>query len=244
MRLPVFTRYWVLGLVLLTISGCSGCGDDSAKPRKRLTPTEFKLEGEKLHARRMGVEKLYLTEDRRRVITTDFGRATIDPETGEIAWRTFQCNNPDCPGRGEHGEPFLFPWPDPLIYIQDGKLASRRPETEEDLRLLKEFGEQKCPACLELRDIEAESVDVRQQYQGWCRMYVLPGAQLKINKINRERQKLHRQMPMPKQTARPKAKKKSTRTKKSIIGASLAAFVVALAIFFKCFYRGQTNRVG
>jgi len=34
--------------------------------------------------------------------------ATVDPETGKIAWRAWTCYNPDCAGRGKGGGPLIF----------------------------------------------------------------------------------------------------------------------------------------
>lgn len=44
-------------------------------------------------------------------------RASVDPQTGEIAWRGMTCYNPDCPGRGKGGGPLMFVDKSPHVHI-------------------------------------------------------------------------------------------------------------------------------
>lgn len=76
---------------------------------------------------------------------------------GKIYWDAYQCNNPDCPGRGEDGKPYVFPH---VIPFQKKRLEEGKPPelTPEEMREMEEsgdmmmmeemmFAEPFCPLC-------------------------------------------------------------------------------------------------
>lgn len=68
------------------------------------------------------------------VENTSKASATIDPETGKIAWRAWTCYNPDCSGRGKGGGPLIFGkiWENAHIDSTDQVVYDRVEITNED----------------------------------------------------------------------------------------------------------------
>ncbi len=169
-------RIVAICLALAFVSGMVGCGGPPPVPRTR----------DDVFRDMQNLEKLYLTEDGKRVIATSMQRTLIDEESGKIAWEAYQCDNPACPGRDDE-QPHLFPWVDSFAYIENGVIMTRQPSSPEDEKKMSEYGEQKCPACLKERKIEGESEQQRQQYKDWCQLHVLPESAIKIKELEEER---------------------------------------------------------
>jgi len=162
----------------LTASLLPACRDE-ARPR---TAEEI------FHDRRK-IDTLYLTEDEQEIIApaSPAGAVVADARAGTLAWPAWQCNNPDCPGEGKGGRPYLFTWPDPFKFVaDDGSVGVRQPENDEDLKLFEQSSEQKCPACLPQRNLAAETDQQRLQYQQWCQPYILPQAAEQLQELDEE----------------------------------------------------------
>jgi hypothetical protein len=172
--LPVFAA----ALVLLASS--IGCRDDQP-----LTPEDILRE-------QLEVDTLYLTEDGREVIAPGTSEGVIVfPGTSDLAWPAMTCENPDCPGEGEGDRPFVFPWPDPFKYVDDdGNIQLRDPESDEDFKLMEQFGEQCCPACLPTRNRSRESIDEQIQYKSWVVPYVLPESAKRLKELEEQKRKI------------------------------------------------------
>jgi len=154
-----------------------GCGSRSTRPRSR----------EDVFQDRLRVDTLFITEDGRRFTRPMNPDRVIVVEGGKLAWPAWQCDNPDCPGRGADGKPVLFPWPDPFkAAAADGSITDRQPLTREDEALFEKFIEQTCPECLKKRTIASENKARRQQYKNWCQPHVLPSAAKQLKALERE----------------------------------------------------------
>ena len=221
MKLMMFYRCSAIAICLLMFGGCSSSdddskdgngtgkanadGDDSGGPSAGgsmtpLTTAQWKKEREKIFQERSKVETLFIARDGRQlVVPAAYDRAIVDPQTGELVWAAWQCNNPDCPGRKPNGDPHLFPWPDHLLYAKsDGTVGMRQPSTEEDFRKDDAYGVQACPECLKHRNLETESPLRKQQYQDWCRRHVLPSTAKRLKELDAQRQALYKRRPKSK----------------------------------------------
>lgn len=167
--------------VLSSAAGCSGKLD---RPRTR----------DDIARDRLTVDTLFITADGRQRINqplNPYRALVIDAAAGTIAWPAWQCNNPDCPGRGADGTPFVFPWPDPFMSVQpDGTLTTRQPDMPAEQRLFDDFATQKCPACLAKRTPATESKEQAQQYKDWCQVHVTQAAARRIAELDRELQRM------------------------------------------------------
>ena len=133
------TRRLLLGFALLTIFSTCSCGS-------RDTPT---LTREQLFQERLKVDLLYLTEDGREIIAPSnrFG-AVVDRKTNKLASAAWQCDNPNCPGEGTKGRPFLFPRRNPFGLVkEDGTVGCRQPESKKDIEIFEQYAVATCPAC-------------------------------------------------------------------------------------------------
>ena len=170
------TYHWRLVWVT-TLLACTSCGGEQ-KPRSL----------EEISREQMELPALYITESGERVRAPGNQGVVIHESSGEIAWRSFACHNPDCPGRGRDGEPYLFPMPDPRFYVkEDGSLGSREFDSPEDWNWDQDF-ELACPKCLELRNRAGESSEERLQYLEWCQLYVLPETEQRVEQLKQEYQ--------------------------------------------------------
>lgn len=168
---------WELGLLLLAIAGCSSKSGDDV-PTTAPIGAEQQRAADGILEKQLEVDTLYLAEDGKESIAPGNRQGVIvEPGTGKLAWAAWECNNPSCPGRRPEGKPLLFPRPNPLYFAkQDGTAGLRQPTTEAELLEAQDRAEVKCPACLKTRNLAAETPEQRQQYQFWCRAYVLPQA--------------------------------------------------------------------
>ncbi|MCG8586645.1 MAG: hypothetical protein MI757_18235, partial [Pirellulales bacterium] len=168
------TQNFAILVVLVAVCGCSKApeprppredlvsGGQSKLPPGPVTREQWQDAREDIFKRRQQVETLYLTEDGRHIIRAGIDRAIVAPDTGKLAWKAWQCENPSCPGRNPDGSPLLFPWPDHLLYAkEDGTVGMRQPSTEEDFEKDENYGVQKCPECLKLRVLAAETDEQR-----------------------------------------------------------------------------------
>lgn len=146
---------------------------------------------EEIREARVQVPTLYLTEDGREIIAPGNQRgAIVDPQTNQIAWKAYQCENPNCPGEGKGDRPFVFPRPHPLLYVnEEGKIAARTPKTKEDFEQFDAYAEAKCPACLKIRDLKSETDEERHQYNNWVEPYVLPEAEERLEELEAEHER-------------------------------------------------------
>lgn len=95
--------------------------------------------------------------------------AFYNEDTGEHCYRAQACHNPDCPGRGPDGQPFLFVVP--LPYKQaDGAIA------QPDVSAAKAAHNvnRECPQCLTIRNKTSEPAELTQKYINWVKMHELP----------------------------------------------------------------------
>jgi hypothetical protein len=170
----------IAAALLATVSGCSG---KVTRPRSR----------DDIAQDRLKVDTLFITKDGQRLkrpMNPD-GAVIVDAAAGTLAWPAWQCINPDCPGRGADGAPFLFPWPDPFRSVKpDGTIVVRQPDMPAERKLFDDFATQKCPACLEKRTPASESKEKAQQYKDWCQPHVTASAAKRLAELDRELQKM------------------------------------------------------
>ncbi len=173
--------YWLSGLATLIALSVTACG-----PREEPTLTR-----EEIFEERVKADTLYLTEEGQEIIAPGSPfEATVDPKTNKLAWRAWQCNNPNCPGEGKGDRPFLFTWPDPFKFVaEDGTIGVRQPISDEDFELFDKFSQQACPACLKSRNRETETLDQQLEYQAWCQLYVLPESAQRLQEIGKDYRK-------------------------------------------------------
>lgn len=171
--LPTGSHRWQLLIVLMIVTLCS-CGRE--RPMTR----------EQIYQARLSVDTLFITEDGAELIApgNKLG-VVVAPKSNELAWAAWTCENPNCPGEGKKGRPFLFIWPNFLAYVKDdGTVGFRLPQGEDDLTKFQEFAEPACPACLKIRDRASESPEERLRFQNWCVKYVLPEAKERIKELD------------------------------------------------------------
>lgn len=108
--------------------------------------------------------RLFLTESsRKRVVGNRLQfPGFVDEETGERCFVAYVCNNPDCPARGEDGQPNLFPQGGSAYGAAFAALSK-----EQTLGNV-------CPDCVAVRDLPSETDQQRSQYRNWVKCYVLP----------------------------------------------------------------------
>lgn len=173
-----------LAKICAALSACSllaatiSCTGQPSRPRTR----------NDIQRDREAVDTLYLTADGVRIIApgTEQGMV-VDAKTGKIAFRAWQCNNPQCPGRSVAGDPYVFPLPDPFAYVDEqGEPRVRQPQTPAELQQVEEYYVRKCPACLQRRNLARESEEVRQQYQSWLELHLLPQAKQRLAELDEE----------------------------------------------------------
>ena len=152
-----------LGLLLLI--GIIGC----AEPRTL----------EEIEADQRNLPVLYLTEETLTEVQAPADAGLfVDEATGELAYRAYECQNPECPGRGADGSPHLFIHRDVLASADaKGEITwSQVPEGETPQDYIRSLGgylAPTCPKCVELRDLENETDEHRQQYQAWAQLHEL-----------------------------------------------------------------------
>lgn len=159
-------RRWILLLATacLALGACPGAED---RPLSR---------GE-IFEERKKIPTLYLTDDGREIIApgTEFG-AIVDPQTKKLAWAAMVCENPACPGPKKGDRPYLFTWPNPVLFVaEDGTVASGQPITPEQLAEFEKFKTVKCPACAAANTPNPNSAGARR--------FVLPEAEKRLQEL-------------------------------------------------------------
>lgn len=188
-------RCWAT-CMLLAIAGCSSKPEEvenvPPSPPRPASAEEVRQTREEIFQKRLAVDMLYLTEGGIEVVAPGNSQgAIVDTATGKLAWAAWQCDNPQCPGRKSDNQPLLFPSINPWLYAkEDGTIGLRQMKTEAEIRQTEEFGEQKCPVCLKIRNRDSETAQQRQQYQAWCRPHVLPQAAQQLKKLEQEYRQL------------------------------------------------------
>lgn len=181
------SRWRGVARLLVVASLLAGCQTRPARPRTR----------EDVFQDRLKVDTLFITADGRRY-TRPMNPDRAIVVDGVLAWPAWQCDNPDCAGRGADGAAFVFPWPDPFKSVgADGSIVVRQPLTKEDEALFEKYIEQSCPECLKKRKVSTESKAQRQQYKDWCQPHVLPAAAKQLEKLERELEVLLGREPGP-----------------------------------------------
>jgi len=155
-------RHFAAGGWFVVFGMCAfvGCRQSEPEPLSEAESFQQQLEQPALY---------FTAETNTRVIAPAKERLFVDEKTGELAWPAMECGNPDCPGRGENGEPFLFIEPDPGMVIQTDGSIGYDPSKARAARN-QVMG---CPKCLETRDLKNETAQQRQQYIRWVRVHKL-----------------------------------------------------------------------
>jgi hypothetical protein len=158
---------------LILLAG--GCGGDEPPSRDAAFEKGLALPG------------LYLTAKTNKRVVAPRGQAVlVDKETGETCWPAQACYNPECPGRGPDGEPYLFITPIAGVYVKpDGTLGSGGPPQE--------YGPDTsgglCPKCTAAFKLNSAPPERRQQYAAYVKTYVLPETAKKLKELAEERRK-------------------------------------------------------
>jgi len=115
----------------------------------------------------IGLNRLFLSEKSLQEVVAPAN--TFPTFHGEKCWPAYMCTNPDCPGkdRGREGVPYLFIHTDQSI-----------PNAI-------------CPACLEIRNLEAETDEDKLRYRNYPRLFELPETQRRLDELARERKSLY-----------------------------------------------------
>lgn len=171
-------RRWLLLWSAMSLAGLSSC-------EKELPMTRAQI-----YEAQLAVPTLYRTEAGDEIIApgNKFG-VIVHPDTKQLAWATWQCDNPNCPakGQGTQGRPYLFIWPNFLAFAkEDGTVAFNQPLSEADLQKFQVFAEPGCPECAKQRDKSKETPEERMQYQNWATKYVLPEAEARSKELDEE----------------------------------------------------------
>jgi hypothetical protein len=156
----------LLVVALLLLAGCPG----EKRPMTR----------DEIFAARVKVPTLYLTDDGREIVAegTQFG-AIVDPQTKKLAWAAYQCDNPQCPGKPVGERPYLFTWPNPVLFAgEDGTVQSGQPISPEELAAFEKFKTMVCPAC--------EAAKTPNPNGLMPRRYVLPEGQKRLDELELE----------------------------------------------------------
>jgi len=163
-------RYPCMALILT----CVSCAEQ--KPRSL----------EEIRAEQQNLPTLYLTKTGERVVAPGSKGVVVCDETKEIALPAYQCNNPDCPGRSEDGEPVLFSIPDPRFYVTvEGEVGEHSFDSPEVMNFSGSY-ELECPKCLASRNKSAETPEQSQQYLRWCQPYELPESAKRREELEEE----------------------------------------------------------
>ncbi len=152
---------WVLMVCLWTFAGCGG-KEEPAKPRTR----------DQIFQDLQSLSTLYWTGKTRSKVTAPANKGQfVDEKNGEICWRVYECDNPDCPGRGANGKPLKFITPDLTAYVKsDGTIDYDSKKSKEAEKVA--YGA--CPECLKKRNLKTESNAIRNKYAKWVKRHVLP----------------------------------------------------------------------
>ena len=115
-------------------------------------------------------------------------------DSGELLWLAYECHNPDCPGKKEGNQPFLFTSPDPNISIDaEGELVFPEYATHEEwVEAVTAAGghiQPTCPACLPNRDLENESEEDSLKYANWVRPHILPETARLLAELDAEKER-------------------------------------------------------
>jgi hypothetical protein len=159
--------------ILAVVVGCRGRGEEPA-------PTTTTAED--VFSQRQQFDKLYLTEKsfRRVVRPGNVSAPFVDKETGELCWPALVCTNPECPGRGRDGFPYLFIHNDPLVSVgSNGEPSYPVVGPGEDYSAMVAaaggFPDPTCPACYEkFRRGRTETQEDISRYASYVHEYELP----------------------------------------------------------------------
>ena len=120
------------------------------RPRQEILREQVSLNG------------LFLTENTLREVIAPI--TSMPTFQGERCWPAYTCTNPDCPGKGKQGRPYLF--------------INPKPGTETV-----------CPACMESRDVSSESEADKRRYRNYPVPYELPETVRRIKQLDAERKR-------------------------------------------------------
>ena len=128
---------------------------------------------------------LFLTAiTKKRIEATGNKGNFVDKDTGEIAWRAFECRNPKCPGKAPNGDLYLFITPDPGVILNpDGTLGYDERKANDAIKSGKNRG---CPECLKIRNLNTESAAARERYASFVAIHVLPGTAKRLKELDEE----------------------------------------------------------
>ena len=143
---------------------------------------------DELHEAQERLPRLFLTHDTwtRVIVVSGNMRPHRDSGTGEMCSAAQGCYNPDCPGRGEDGEPFGF--------IAEGRNLAPQP-VDDPSSPGAEFARDPyklgvvCPACIKIRDLASETTADRERYARWIHAHELPENRERIREITEERRR-------------------------------------------------------
>ncbi len=166
-----FQFIWLI-LVIAMVSLFSACGEKDPDPRS----------SDDIFQERVNLPALYFTGKTHRRVEAPGSKGThVDEKTGEICWPAFACQNPNCPGKGKDGGPFLFSVVDPAVFIEpDGTMGYDQSKMSRD----KTLGF--CPKCLKIRDLKTESKEALQRYVNWVGPHVLPETAKRMKELDEE----------------------------------------------------------
>lgn len=168
----------VFGLSVVLLVGCGG----ESKP----------MTADEINEARVSVPTLYITESGKEVVAPgNRRRVVVEPQSGELAFMAYTCTHPNCPGKSlaEGDRPYLFIWPDPFAYVENGEVKIRLIQTDEDLQKQAQYADMACPECSKTRDRKNETAEQTREYTGAVKPYVLPEAETRLAELEEEYQR-------------------------------------------------------
>jgi len=128
---------------------------------------------------------MYLTEKTQRQVTaSDDKKNFVDEETGEICWRARACHNPDCPGKGSGGQPYLFISPNPAVFLNPDGTFGFDLEKANGANNDPTMGA--CPECLKERNLNSEPKTTSNKYADWVKAHTLPESEKRKKELLQE----------------------------------------------------------
>ena len=170
-----FRFIWLMLAVAIT-SLFSACGE-KAKSNEEILQTS-----DEIFQERVNLPALYFTAKTHRRVEAPISKGPhVDKGSKEICWPAFACQNPNCPSKGNAGEPFLFIVVDPTFVIKtDGTIGIDQSKMTKNETL------GACPECLKKRNLRSESKKDKQRYANWVRPHVLPETAKRMKELNEE----------------------------------------------------------
>jgi hypothetical protein len=156
-----------------------------SKPTRSVTAPSNLRTRDEIFREKSNLPTLFLTEKTKQRVEMLGGMGSfVKKDIGEICWRAFECRNPDCPAKTGDSDPYLFILPEPGVFMRpDWTLGFDREVARKAIQSGTIGG---CPECLKIRDLESETLTIRERYASYVQPHVLPDTAKNIKKLDDE----------------------------------------------------------